>query len=45
MTYSFLKAALPKVTYLDYKIVTEEEREDGAVFFRFVFLLEFKKFV
>ncbi|KAL0871762.1 hypothetical protein ABMA27_004260 [Loxostege sticticalis] len=34
MTYQFLKSALPRVTYLDYKIVTEEERENGRAFFR-----------
>ncbi|XP_022830342.1 dynein regulatory complex subunit 3-like isoform X1 [Spodoptera litura] len=34
MSYQFLKAALSRVTYLDYKIVTEEERENGRAMFR-----------
>ncbi|XP_068618661.1 dynein regulatory complex subunit 3-like [Battus philenor] len=34
MAYQFLKSALVKVTYLDYKIITEEEREDGRALFR-----------
>ncbi|XP_013190894.1 dynein regulatory complex subunit 3 [Amyelois transitella] len=34
MTYQFLKAALTRVTYLDYKTVTEEERENGRALFR-----------
>ncbi|CAG9561376.1 unnamed protein product [Danaus chrysippus] len=34
MTYQFLKSALTRVTYLDYKLVTEEEREAGVGFFR-----------
>ncbi|CAH2981430.1 unnamed protein product [Chilo suppressalis] len=34
MTYQFLKSALTRVTYLDFKIVTEEEREDGRALFR-----------
>lgn len=36
MTYQFLKAALVKVTYIDYKTVTEEEREDGRALFRYL---------
>lgn len=34
MTYQFLKAALVKVTYLDYKTVTEEEKAAGRAIFR-----------
>ncbi|CAH2039450.1 unnamed protein product, partial [Iphiclides podalirius] len=34
MAYQFLKSALVKVTYLDYKIITEEERENGRALFR-----------
>ncbi|KAF9806727.1 hypothetical protein SFRURICE_011431 [Spodoptera frugiperda] len=34
MSYQFLKSALSRVTYLDYKIVTEEERESGRAMFR-----------
>ncbi|CAH0729933.1 unnamed protein product, partial [Brenthis ino] len=34
MTYQFLKSALTRVTYLDYKLVTEDEREDGRAIFR-----------
>ncbi|KPI97248.1 PREDICTED: leucine-rich repeat-containing protein 48-like [Papilio xuthus] len=34
MAYQFLKSALTKVTYLDYKIITEEERESGVALFR-----------
>ncbi|OWR55525.1 dynein regulatory complex subunit 3-like [Danaus plexippus] len=34
MTYQFLKSALTRVTYLDYKLVTEEEREAGVAVFR-----------
>ncbi|CAG9793993.1 unnamed protein product [Diatraea saccharalis] len=34
MAYQFLKSALVRVTFLDYKIITEEEREDGRVLFR-----------
>lgn len=36
MTYQFLKAALVKVTYLDYKTVTEEDREAGRSIFRYL---------
>lgn len=36
MTYQFLKAALIKVTYLDYKSVTEEDRENGRSIFRYL---------
>lgn len=36
MAYQFLKSALTKVTYLDYKIITEEERESGVALFRLV---------
>ncbi|KAJ0178160.1 hypothetical protein K1T71_005983 [Dendrolimus kikuchii] len=36
MAYQFLKSALPKVTYLDYKTISEEEREDGRTIFRAV---------
>lgn len=38
MTDAFLKSALPRVTYLDYKTITEQEREDSAVFFRCYFI-------
>ncbi|XP_063623655.1 dynein regulatory complex subunit 3-like [Cydia splendana] len=34
MTYEFLRSALVRVTYIDYTIVTEEEREKGAALFR-----------
>ncbi|XP_030020025.2 dynein regulatory complex subunit 3 isoform X1 [Manduca sexta] len=34
MTYHFLKASLTRVTYLDYKTVSEEERENGRGLFR-----------
>ncbi|KAL4712057.1 hypothetical protein ACJJTC_003724 [Scirpophaga incertulas] len=34
MTYEFLRSALYRVTYLDYKIVTEDEREKGRSLFR-----------
>ncbi|KAH9641689.1 hypothetical protein HF086_005135 [Spodoptera exigua] len=34
MSYQFIRAALPRVTYVDYKIVTEEERESGRSMFR-----------
>ncbi|XP_063828297.1 dynein regulatory complex subunit 3 [Ostrinia nubilalis] len=34
MAYQFLKSALTRVTYLDYKLVTEEEREYGRALFR-----------
>ncbi|XP_045526239.1 dynein regulatory complex subunit 3-like [Pieris brassicae] len=34
MTNQFLKCALPIVTYLDYKLITEEERESGQALFR-----------
>ncbi|XP_028029107.1 dynein regulatory complex subunit 3-like [Bombyx mandarina] len=34
MAYQFIKSALTRVTYLDYKIVTEAEREDGRALFR-----------
>ncbi|PZC75733.1 dynein regulatory complex subunit 3 [Helicoverpa armigera] len=34
MAYQFLRAALSRVTYLDYKIITEEEREAGKAMFR-----------
>ncbi|KAI5637144.1 leucine rich repeats (2 copies) domain-containing protein [Phthorimaea operculella] len=32
--YQFIKAALIKVVYLDYKVITEEERESGRSLFR-----------
>ncbi|XP_026746550.1 LOW QUALITY PROTEIN: dynein regulatory complex subunit 3-like [Trichoplusia ni] len=32
--YAFVRAALHRVTYLDYKIITEEERESGKALFR-----------
>ncbi|XP_045450916.1 dynein regulatory complex subunit 3-like [Melitaea cinxia] len=34
MTNEFLKSALTRVTFLDYKLVTEEEREKGRALFR-----------
>ncbi|XP_049874456.1 dynein regulatory complex subunit 3-like [Pectinophora gossypiella] len=34
MAYQFLKSALTKVTYLDYKTITEEDREAGRSLFR-----------
>ncbi|XP_041987235.1 dynein regulatory complex subunit 3-like [Aricia agestis] len=34
MSYQFLKAALTRVTFLDYKLITEEEREQGCAVFR-----------
>lgn len=34
MTDQFLKSALTRVTYLDYKIITEDEREIGRAVFR-----------
>ncbi|XP_050675184.1 dynein regulatory complex subunit 3-like [Leptidea sinapis] len=34
MTNAFLKSALVRVSYLDYKLITDEERENGAVLFR-----------
>ncbi|CAH2090948.1 unnamed protein product [Euphydryas editha] len=34
MTNQFLKSALTRVTFLDYKLVTEEERENGRALFR-----------
>ncbi|VVD03260.1 unnamed protein product [Leptidea sinapis] len=34
MTNEFLKSALVRVSYLDYKLITDEERENGAVLFR-----------
>ncbi|KAJ8715983.1 hypothetical protein PYW08_013268 [Mythimna loreyi] len=34
MSYQFLRGALKRVTYLDYKIITEEEREGGISMFR-----------
>ncbi|CAK1544955.1 unnamed protein product [Leptosia nina] len=34
MTNQFLKSALTRVTYLDYKLITEEEREAGVALFR-----------
>ncbi|XP_075978515.1 dynein regulatory complex subunit 3-like [Anticarsia gemmatalis] len=34
MAYKFLRSALTRVTYLDYKIVTEEQRESGVAVFR-----------
>ncbi|XP_045495729.1 dynein regulatory complex subunit 3-like [Colias croceus] len=34
MTNQFLKSALTRVTYLDYKLITEEEREAGQAIFR-----------
>ncbi|XP_052755007.1 dynein regulatory complex subunit 3 [Galleria mellonella] len=34
MAYQFLKSALTRVTYLDYKTITEEERESGKAIFR-----------
>ncbi|KAG7295915.1 hypothetical protein JYU34_021005 [Plutella xylostella] len=36
MTYSFLTAALTRVTYLDYKVIKDEEREEGQAVFRSV---------
>lgn len=35
MTNEFLKSALTRVTFLDYKLVTEEEREKGRALFRY----------
>lgn len=37
MTNEFLKSALTRVTFLDYKLVTEEEREKGRALFRYFF--------
>ncbi|XP_039755667.1 dynein regulatory complex subunit 3-like [Pararge aegeria] len=34
MTYQFLKSALTRVTYLDYKLVSEDDRETGRAVFR-----------
>ncbi|XP_045766707.1 dynein regulatory complex subunit 3-like isoform X1 [Maniola jurtina] len=34
MTYQFLKSALTRVTYLDYKLVKEEDRDNGRAVFR-----------
>ncbi|XP_026499077.1 dynein regulatory complex subunit 3-like [Vanessa tameamea] len=34
MTNQFLKSALTRVTYLDYKLIAEEERESGRALFR-----------
>ncbi|CAG4946971.1 unnamed protein product [Parnassius apollo] len=34
MAYQFMKSALVRVTYLDYKIITDEEREGGRALFR-----------
>ncbi|CAH0584433.1 unnamed protein product [Chrysodeixis includens] len=34
MSYAFLRAALHGITYLDYKIITEDEREAGRSMFR-----------
>ncbi|KAJ8713615.1 hypothetical protein PYW07_013985 [Mythimna separata] len=34
MSYQFLRGALTRITYLDYKIITEEERENGLAAFR-----------
>ncbi|XP_047534682.1 dynein regulatory complex subunit 3-like [Vanessa atalanta] len=34
MTNQFLKSALTRVTYLDYKLIVEEERESGRALFR-----------
>ncbi|XP_059053982.1 dynein regulatory complex subunit 3-like [Achroia grisella] len=34
MTYQFLKSALTRVTYIDYKTVNEEDRENGRALFR-----------
>lgn len=36
MTYQFLKAGLVNVTYLDYKTISEEERESGRAIFRYL---------
>lgn len=33
--YPFVRAALHRITYLDYKIITEEEREAGKSLFRY----------
>ncbi|CAB3247675.1 unnamed protein product [Arctia plantaginis] len=34
MAYQFLNAGLPRVTYLDYRIITDQQREDGRALFR-----------